>query len=150
MTKIFIDMDDTLFDYSGAHKSCLEKNPGQIFPQSQIGFFANLQLILNAKYAYDFLTKKFPVYFLTAPSVKNPLCYTEKRLSIEKHFGFDACKNLIICDDKSLIGTEDDILIDDRVTSNNQWMFRGTLIQSGSKNYPDWLYVIEYINNKFN
>jgi 5'(3')-deoxyribonucleotidase len=134
---IYIDMDDTLMDYKSANASALLNNPAQPFPQSQVGFFLNLEPLEGAVDAYNMLKVwGHRVLFLTAPSVLNPACYTEKRMSVERHFGFAACEDLIIAHDKSLlIG---DILIDDRVDSNRQNEFRGKLIHFGSEECPNW------------
>lgn len=138
---IYIDMDNTLFDYDQANASALLTNPKQPFPQSQVGFFLGLEPLPGAIDAY-FLLKAMGhrVMFLTAPSVLNPACYTEKRMSIEKHFGLQACYDLIIAHDKSLlIG---DMLIDDRVDSNKQNEFQGVLIHYGSEKYKDWEMIL--------
>lgn len=138
---IYIDMDNTLFDYDQANASALLTNPKQPFPQSQVGFFLGLEPLPGAIDAY-FLLKAMGhrVMFLTAPSVLNPACYTEKRMSIEKHFGLQACYDLIIAHDKSLlIG---DMLIDDRVDSNKQNEFKGRFFHFGSKYFPDWATIV--------
>lgn len=134
---IYIDMDDTLVQFTEGKNLALANNPAQPWPQSQIGFFVGLKPLPGAVNAYKWLKGQgFRVMFLTAPSVMNPLCYTEKRLSIERLFGFDACQDLIIATDKSLLCG--DILIDDRIDSNRQQDFKGKLIHFGSLAIPDW------------
>jgi 5'(3')-deoxyribonucleotidase len=143
MKRIYIDMDGVLVDFEKAHREALRRNPTQPYPQSQLGFFLNLELIKGAVWAVSTLQIYFDVYFLTAPSTKNPLCYTEKRMSIEKHFGFSACSKLIICENKSLlIG---DFLVDDRIDSHKQNEFVGKLIHFGSEEFPDWFFVVDYL-----
>lgn len=139
---LYIDLDGVIFNFQKAHQEALEENPRQPYPQSQLGFFLNLEPIKNALYAFERLDEKFDVYFLTAPSTKNPLCYTEKRLSIEKHFGFEACKKLIICENKSLLKGK--YLIDDRTDTHKQNEFEGILIQFGGEEFPDWISVLQY------
>lgn len=136
--KVHIDMDDTLLAFSKAYNAAKTVNPEQMYPQSQYGFFANLELLPFADLAYKYFTKwrRHEVYFLTAPSVYNPFCYTEKRVSIEKHFGFEACKNLIFACDKSMI--RGDVLIDDRADSNKQNEFEGDFFLFGSEEFPNW------------
>lgn len=139
---LYVDMDDTLFNFTDAYQRARAQNPEQIYPQSQIGFFLNLEPLPGAIDAYRQLKDAgYHVMFLTAPSVRNPLCYTEKRLSIEKHFGLDACYDLIIAQDKSLL--LGGILIDDRVDSNKQNLFQGRLIQYGSESYPTWRDIVQ-------
>lgn len=136
-------MDDTLVDFNKAHNKALLDDPTQLFPQSVPGFFKNLEPIEDAVWAYNELSKHHKVYFLTAPSVKNPLCYTEKRLSIESLFGYEACHDLIIAKNKSLL--KGDILIDDRVDSNNQNEFSGRFIHFGSPAYSNWKTIVKEI-----
>ena len=70
-------------------------------PQSQYGFFANLVPIPfgveSVKQLID--SNLYDPNILTTPSTKNPLCYTEKRIWIEKHFGLE----FIISPNKSLV-----------------------------------------------
>lgn len=139
-------MDDTLFDYTSAFQEEISKNPDKKFPQSNYGFFLNLKPIDGAIEAYHTLKQRgHRVLFLSAPSVLNPLCYTEKRLSIEKHFGLDACYDLIIMHDKSLAG-KGDVLIDDRVDSNKQNEFEGMLIHF-NKETNNWKQVIKTVDS---
>ena len=143
--KIFVDMDDTIVNYKEAHNKALEANPKQPYPQSQMGFFTNLEPISGAVTTLQALFDHgHEIYFLTAPSVLNPMCYTEKRLSIEKLFGLEACYNLIICNDKSLI--LGDFLIDDRADSHKQDQFKGRFIQFHPEN-NDWLAIFATIMN---
>lgn len=139
---LHIDLDNTIFNFSKAYRESLEKNPNQPYPQSQCGFFLNLEPIDFSLYAYHELKKRFEIYFLTSPSVKNPMSYTEKRLSIEKWFGLDACYNLMIVEDKSMV--KGDFLIDDNKFSNNQDKFDGTFIHFGSEEFSNWLKVLEF------
>ena len=76
--RIYIDMDDTICDYSGAK---LEQTiPGKLeYPQCQYGFFANLEPIFAVDVIVPALIDGYDVWFLTAPSVKNLLSYAEKR-----------------------------------------------------------------------
>lgn len=141
---VYIDMDDTLVEYTKAHAEAREAVPAQPFPQSQLGFFANLALKPEAFKSYRHLVNcGITVKFLTAPSVYNPLSYMEKRISIEKHFGFEACYDLIICHDKSLL--RGDVLVDDKTNSHKQSEFQGELIHFGSEQYKDWPSVVTRI-----
>lgn len=147
--KINIDMDNTLLAFKAAYDRDRLLHPEQPYPQSQYGFFANLELLPFADLAYKYFTewRGHEVYFLSAPSVHNPMCYTEKRISIEKHFGFKACENLILACDKSLI--RGDVLIDDRVDSNRQNEFQGELIHFGSEKFPSWVRVLLWFDAKY-
>ena len=131
-------MDDVLCDYTGANKRDLAKNPDIKYPQSQYGFYANLKPIDNAIRVVKKLieSEKFDVYILTAPSFRNPLSYTEKRVWIETQFGIEFTEKLIICSNKGLL--RGDILIDDNDHGKGQENFIGRLIQFGSVAFPDW------------
>lgn len=113
---IYLDMDDVLCDFQSSYRKALLDNPSITFPQSQYGFFANLNPIEGAIDAAKALEKsnKYQPYILTAPSLKNPLCYTEKRVWVEKWLGFSYVKKLIICPEKSLL--KGDYLIDDNIS----------------------------------
>jgi len=146
---IFIDMDDTLFDYKGAYLQAKNNYPQIEFPQSQPGFFVGLRLLPGAKEAMNFflLSNEYDPYILTAPSVMNPHCYTEKRLSVERELGYIFAERLFICPDKSL--ARGDILIDDMISGRGQESFNGQLIQFGSESYPNWKVIISELKNIF-
>lgn len=138
-------MDGVLADFFGAREMALEKNPHNLYPQSEYGFFANLKPIKGAinilKWFID--SPNFDVYILTAPSIMNPLSYTEKRVWIEKFFGMELVKKLIISPNKGL--NKGHYLIDDNVRGQGQENFEGELIQFGSEEFPDWISVLEYL-----
>ena len=135
-------MDDTICNFTEAHRRL--KTPEMKYPQSQMDFFRKLKPIKDAVSSVKLLGENFDVWFLTRPSYMNPLCYTEKRLWVEDHFGLEWCNRLILCPDKSLmIG---DYLIDD-----HPWPeFKGKQILFGSEEYPDWDNVIKYLDGKNN
>lgn len=135
---VYVDMDDVLSDYSGAHQTHLKAYPEIAYPQSQYGFFSSLKPIAGAVESVKSLIndERFSVYILTAPSYMNPLCYTEKRVWIEEYFGLEFTQRLIICADKSLL--KGDVLVDDNATSNGQDRFEGTLLQYGEADYANW------------
>jgi 5'(3')-deoxyribonucleotidase len=139
--RIFVDLDDTLAKYQQAH-TLAKQNTGIEFPQSIPNFFLDLEPIEGAIEGVLLLSKKYDVHFLTSPSFMNPLSYTEKRLWIEKHFGLEWCKKLIIAYDKSLL--KGDYLIDDSF-SKGQLEFEGELIQIGTERFPDWKTIIDYL-----
>lgn len=143
---IYIDMDDVLCNFSKAHKKALAENPAIGFPQSQYGFFRKLEPIEGAIDAVDYLLKqeKFDVYILTAPSIYNPSCYTEKREWVEEYLGMEMVKRLIISPHKGL--NKGDYLIDDHVSGKGQEKFEGELIHFGSAGFPSWKEVLFYFS----
>jgi 5'-nucleotidase len=56
----------------------------------------------NAIEVYQWLSNQdsIDLYILTAPSVRNPSSYTEKRLWVGEHLGLDAAYKLIISPNK--------------------------------------------------
>lgn len=141
---IYVDMDDVLCDFTKAYSTALTLHPKQIYPQSQLGFFQNLLPINGAVESVKFLSshENFEVYILSAPSIKNPHSYTEKRLWVEHHFGLDMVKKLIINNNKGL--NKGDFLIDDFIEGRGQENFKGKIIHFGSVDFPDWEKVMLY------
>jgi 5'-nucleotidase len=132
--RIFIDLDDTLFDYTGALNSKIDTIQ---YPQAEYGFFTNLKPLEGAVESINKLIRQeHDVWFLTAPSVYNPFSYTEKRVSIEKYFGLHGASKLIICSDKTLL--KGDVLVDDK-----SWNFDGINILFGSSDFPTWKEVLK-------
>lgn len=138
--RVYIDMDNTLCDYSGRSKEMKEKSKYElVYPQSQYGFFSSLDPIDGALEAYKTLEQHFEVYILTAPSYLNPLCYTEKRVWVEKHLGLETTKNLIICKRKGLL--KGDFLVDDYVYEE----FEGEQLLFGQQPFENWTKVLDYL-----
>ena len=142
---IYIDMDDVLCDFTGESKKDLRLNPGIKYPQSQYGFFSKLSPLPGAIDSVIALlaSNTYEPYILTAPSVKNPLCYTEKRVWVENHLGMEMVNRLIISPNKSLLKGE--YLIDDNTEGRNQSQFEGTLLHFGTDKYPDWKAIRTYL-----
>ncbi len=138
---LYVDIDDTLNYYT--QHFIINKTGDIEFPQSIEGFYltipANIEGINVIKELYQY----YDIYFLTAPSLKNPHSYTEKRLWIEKYFGYDWVHRLIICNHKNLL--MGDYLIDDKNSGKGQDKFTGKLIQYTSTN--TWENIREYFLN---
>lgn len=140
---VFVDMDDVLCDFSGAHRRMRDLKPDVAYPQSIAGFFETLAPISDAVNSVNELRKYYRVFVLSAPSTRNPLSYTEKRLWIESQFGYEFTKKLILSPDKSLL--KGDFLIDDRSSGNGQESFAGELIHFGSQQFSDWQKVLAHL-----
>ena len=138
--RIYVDLDDTLCMYSYMHEECIKLNPGNKFPQSEYGFYLKLPLMYLGKESLHKLQAfGFEIWLLSRPSFKNPMCYTEKRVWVEKRLGEEWVERLILAPDKSLfIG---DYLIDDHPWPN----FQGKQLLFGSEEFPDWLTVTNYL-----
>lgn len=147
MQTVYVDMDDVLCDYSVKISEEKAKAPDNPFPQSEPGFFRSLEPIKGSLAAVEELKsrKDIDLYILTAPSTKNPLSYTEKRLWIEDKFGYEMTLKLIICSNKGLL--KGDILIDDHASGRGQEFFEGKLIHFGQHEYPNWDAVLKYFSD---
>jgi 5'-nucleotidase len=142
---VYVDMDDVLCDYSTKIELAKINSPEIEFPQSTANFFRQLNPIIGAISSIEILraTRGIDLYILTAPSTKNPLSYTEKRLWVEDHFDYEFTKRLIICSNKGLL--KGDILIDDHISGRGQEIFEGKLIHFGSCEFPNWESVMKKI-----
>ncbi|BDS13541.1 5' nucleotidase, NT5C type [Aureispira anguillae] len=138
--RIYIDMDNTLCDFQSKSNEMKEQSNGTLlYPQSQYGFFTSLKPLPDALTAYQKLEQHFEVYILTAPSYRNPLCYTEKRVWVEQHLGLERTKNLIICKRKGLL--KGDFLIDDHLYPE----FEGEQLLFGTAPFETWKKVLDYM-----
>jgi len=134
---VMIDLDDTLLDYSGAKAKALANDPSNPYPQSAYGFYQELKPL---PYAQEFIeallqSKRIFPAICTAPSVLNPMSYTEKRYSVEKLFGMTMCERLYIAPDKGRILA--DVLVDDKISGFGQERFTGKLMQVGTDEYQN-------------
>lgn len=142
-------MDDVLCNYTAMHQERLNKEPNIKYPQSQYGFFRNLEPKEGGIEGLNYLKSQpiFEIYILTAPSIKNPLCYSEKREWVEEKLGLDMVKRLIITPNKGL--NSGHYLIDDHKEGKGQENFEGELIWFGSERFPSWQTVIAYFREKY-
>jgi 5'(3')-deoxyribonucleotidase len=142
---LYIDIDGVLADVEKAYSKYKIKTPEQPYPQSQYGFFMELEIIKDSIETIKLLQSKYDIWFLTAPSFKNLLCYTEKAYWIKNNVGEEWIEKLIICSNKSLlIG---DYLIDDHNFGRGQDKFTGELIHFGSDKFKNWIDVYDYLQN---
>lgn len=135
---VYVDMDQTLCDFGVSYLQYKQSHPEEAFPQSMPGFFIGLAPITGAIETYQWLNDRedIDLYILTAPSIRNPQSYTEKRLWVEKHLGLNAVYKLIISPNKGL--NKGHYLIDDYTEGKGQENFEGKILQFGSDEFPDW------------
>lgn len=146
---IYIDMDDVVCNFSESYHQNRLEFPQEEFPQSKQGFFLNLQPVESSIGVINNLRdiEFFDVYILTAPSVRNPYCYIEKRLWIEQYFDLNMVRKLIISPNKGL--NKGDYLIDDNLYGKGQENFEGKLIHFGSERFSNWIAVWNYFQEKY-
>lgn len=146
--RVFIDMDGVLCDIAAGYEDAARTHPHVAFPQSIPGLFASLSAIPGAIEAVAKLRNdpRLDVWILSAPSTRNPLCYSEKRIWVERVFDYPLAKRLILASDKSLL--RGDVLIDDNVSGKGQERFEGELIHFGSERFPTWVSVLRYLQER--
>ena len=134
-------MDNTIADFLKLYldEYSRDSNP---YPQSRVGFFAELEIFDGVIDAINKLKETSDVYFLTRPSIMNKHCYTEKAEWIEKYFGLESLNNLILCCDKSMIKANPcDILIDDS-DRDGQLEFGGMYVKYTDQ---DWNFIEDWL-----
>ena len=143
-TIIYIDMDHTLCDYDAGFTAHQALYSDIKYPQSQPGLYIGLDPIEGAIETFHWLHScpSFEVFILTAPSIKNSHCYSEKRDWVEKYLGSEIVERLIISGFKGL--NKGHFLIDDCTEGKGQEYFEGDLIQFGSDQFPNWRSVKSY------
>ena len=146
---LYVDMDGVLCDFERALRKDIAIKPEIAYPQSQYGFFRKLQPIEHALESMESLLgfRNLDMYILTAPSIHNPLCYSEKREWVETHLGFEWVKKLIISPNKGL--SKGHYLIDDHKEGRGQELFEGELLHFGSDKFPDWPSITDFFTLKY-
>lgn len=145
---IFIDMDGVLVDFSYQLQKYLNDStiPDSLndSPEDIEGFFLDPPPIRGAIECVTKLSQsnKFDLYIATSAPWNNPSSLTDKRIWIENYFGDLFKKKLITTHRKDLL--VGDILIDDR-PNNGAKDFNGEWIQFGSKKYPNWEVICDYL-----
>jgi 5'(3')-deoxyribonucleotidase len=113
--------------------------PSIKYPQSLPKFFEDMEPMNDAIEVVNWLRKIHDVYILSAPSGKNVLSYTEKRVWVEKYFDYDLAERLILSNYKDFL--KGDVLIDDHKDGKGQDRFEGELILYGGLKYPTWMKI---------
>ena len=107
------------------------------------GIFSLMEPIEGAIESYKQLSQQFDTYVLSTSPWENPSAWSDKLLWIKKHLGVHAYKRLILSHHKHL--NAGDYLIDDRL-KNGADKFTGEHIHFGTEQFPDWVTVVEYLN----
>jgi 5'(3')-deoxyribonucleotidase len=142
---VYIDMDGVICDYKKTYLRYKAKHPEIVYPQSQYGFFLELEPLPGAIEAFLKLSALHDVWILTAPSIQNPMSYSEKNYWVRKYLGEECVKKLIMCPNKSLL--KGDYLIDDNEWTNWQGDFEGNLVLIGSEEYPNLASTVEFFDS---
>lgn len=146
---LYFDMDGTLVDFdSGKHRldpltkikynGCIDEAPH---------IFSLMDPMPGAVEAFYKLSKYFDSYILTTASWRSTTACDDKKQWVKHYLGQSeespAYKRLIISHRKEL--NRGDFLIDDRPTKCGADKFEGVVIPIGSKDFPDWAAVLQYL-----
>ncbi len=130
--RILVDMDGTITDTDASVQEGLLKyhnlrvdlserkgleydasyEPQARDVMSRKGFFLGLEPIEGAIESLKQMDRVYDIWFCTSPLKDYRYCLHEKYAWIEKHFGFEWTRKIIITKDKTLVMA--DVLIDDR------------------------------------
>lgn len=142
MKIVYVDMDGVVADYDAHKHLTIEHDPELSESKVPKGYFENLPLISGAKDAINILKTKYDLHILSTPQWSNPNCWSEKRIWIENHFGDVFFKKVTLTHNKGLL--MGDYLIDDSLR-NGVKSFKGEHIHFGSKSFPNWYSVVDYL-----
>ena len=138
MTTVYVDLDDTICNYSGRYREL--KHKLMPYPQQYHWFYSGVIPMEGAVKSLDMLMKDdlVDLYILTAPSTPNLSTYTGKAKWVKDNLGEEYLENMIICSDKSLL--RGDILVDNNIKGKGQENFKGILIK-----HTNWLDTLHKI-----
>ena len=146
---LYIDMDNTLVDFSAklemVDPKVREKYRGN--EDEMPGLFALMPPMEGGLEAFAELSEHFDIYILSTAPWGNPSAWQHKVEWVHLHLGMDedspAYKRLILSHHKNL--NKGDFLVDDRPHKRGADEFDGEVIHFGSKRFPDWRAVLEYL-----
>ncbi len=149
MKTLYIDMDNTLVDFT-AHLENIAPDVLALYKDREDempGVFALMPPMRGALEAFRELAKHFDIYILSTAPWLNPSAWQHKVEWVQLHLGIEdgtpAYKRLILSHHKNL--NRGDFLVDDRPEKNGTDGFEGEVIAFGSKEFPDWPTVTEYL-----
>lgn len=143
---IYIDMDNVIVDFQSAFKHYDEDFLNRNDNKDEIeGLFAKMEPMKGALAAVKLLDKHFNVFILSTAPWENPSAWTDKLNWIKLYLPKVAYKKLILTHNKNL--NTGDYLIDDRI-HNGVLGFTGEHIHFGTKQFPNWKSVTDYLLQK--
>ena len=110
------------------------------------GIFGLMEPMPKAIESIHILSKYYDMYLLSTAAWLNPSAWSDKIKWVHRYFGYEKdtlfYKRLILSHNKHL--NKGEYLIDDR-PNNGAKDFNGEWIHFGSKEYPEWDEVLEYL-----
>jgi 5'-nucleotidase len=142
--RLYIDMDNVIVDFKSGIEKLDERTKKEYeFDLDDVpGIFALMEPMPGAIDAFVALSRKFDIYILSTAPWANSSAWSDKIEWVKKYLGKSAFKRLILTHHKNL--NKGDYLVDDR-TKNGVDKFSGEHIHFGTKDYPDWESVKEYL-----
>ncbi len=142
--RLYFDMDGVLVNFqSGIDKltdAVKREYEGRL--DEVPGIFGLMEPMKGAIEAVHQLQEHYDVYILSTAPWKNPSAWSDKVSWVTKHLDDVFHKRMIITHCKHLC--TGDYLIDDR-PNNGASEFKGEWIHFGSKRFPNWDSVLNYL-----
>ena len=144
--KLYFDMDGVLVNFqSGIDKLSDEVKKEYKGRLDEVpGIFALMEPVKGAIEAVHKLQEYYEVYILSTAPWKNPSAWADKVAWVTKYFDDVFHKRMVVTHCKHLLSRKGDYLIDDR-DKNGAAEFGDNLIQFGTKRFPNWDTVVEYM-----
>lgn len=147
---VFLDSDGPIADFRTALRS---SGLSVDMFKHRAGTYLYLPITPCAKYTIDHLWKldkenKIRLWVATKTPANCPYAYTEKVLWYRHNFP-ELENRLILAHDKSLLGSENDILFDDRPHKGNASLFKGTFVLFEEDNpFDSWKKLLNTVHQK--
>ena len=141
-------MDNTIVDFKSGIKRLTEKDIEEYKNRydEHPYIFTLMEPIKDSIESIRKLDQQFELYILSTAPWNNPNAWKQKRDWIGKYFGEEKedvfYKKVILTHNKNL--NKGDYLIDDR-PNNGAEGFDGEWIKFGTKKYPNWKSVVNYL-----
>lgn len=144
---LYVDMDNVLVDFPSAFRRLDQPVLSQYEDRLDEvpGIFALMDPVAGAIDAFIELAQLYDTYVLSTSPWENSTAWSDKLLWIKRNLGQHAYKRLILSHHKNLNAGH--FLVDDR-TKNGADKFTGEHVLFGSKRFPNWHAVTQYLRER--